>query len=208
MRWLGGHLGDRVSALVDGQLDADTAERAWSHVLGCDSCRDALERETWVKQRLSGLGCSEPPTALTEDIGRLPRLDHATGRLAAAWATVAELERRQRLRRAALVAAGAGSVSAAVIGLGAVSGNFDLDEPGPTGAVVGRSTPTPPLEPAAHPTALPSARTSERPNERPSERPSARHSSRAGEGPSARHALRSAAVPTAAPFLPVAGPAG
>jgi len=152
MRRLGGHLGGRVSALVDGQLSPEAAGRAWSHVLGCSGCRDAVERETWVKGRLAGLGASDPPPGLSEVIGQVPAGGDGDTRLGDAWAAVAELERRQRLKRTAMVAAGVGSVSAAVIGLGAVSGTFDLDEPAPSGAVVGRSTPTPtPFAPVAGP---------------------------------------------------------
>lgn len=50
-----GHLGSRVSALLDGQLPPAEAERAWAHVHGCHACRDLVEREGWVKTRLSGL---------------------------------------------------------------------------------------------------------------------------------------------------------
>ncbi len=54
-----GHLGTRVSALLDGQLSARDAEEAWSHVYACHSCRDLVEREGWVKTRLAGL-CGGP----------------------------------------------------------------------------------------------------------------------------------------------------
>ena len=47
-----GHLGSRVSALLDGQLPPDEAERAWGHVHSCHACRDLVEREGWVKTRL------------------------------------------------------------------------------------------------------------------------------------------------------------
>ena len=50
-----GHLGARVSALLDGQLSASEAEEAWRHVYGCHACRDLVEREGWVKSRLAGL---------------------------------------------------------------------------------------------------------------------------------------------------------
>lgn len=50
-----GHLGPRVSALLDGQLPPAEAERAWAHVHACHVCRDLVEREGWVKTRLSGL---------------------------------------------------------------------------------------------------------------------------------------------------------
>jgi anti-sigma factor RsiW len=50
-----GHLGARVSALLDGQLPPAEAEEAWAHVYTCHACRDLVEREGWVKTRLAGL---------------------------------------------------------------------------------------------------------------------------------------------------------
>ena len=50
-----GHLGNRVSALLDGQLTARETEEAWAHVYHCHACRDLVEREGWVKTRLAGL---------------------------------------------------------------------------------------------------------------------------------------------------------
>jgi anti-sigma factor RsiW len=50
-----GHLGPRVSALLDGQLSPEETERAWAHVHACHACRDLVEREGWVKTRLAGL---------------------------------------------------------------------------------------------------------------------------------------------------------
>lgn len=51
-----GHLGARVSALLDGRLPRAEEERAWEHVHVCHPCRDAVEREGWVKTRLAQLG--------------------------------------------------------------------------------------------------------------------------------------------------------
>ena len=50
-----GHLGARVTLLLDGRLSAEETERAWDHVHACYSCRDLVEREGWVKTRLAGL---------------------------------------------------------------------------------------------------------------------------------------------------------
>ena len=58
-----GHLGPRVSALLDGQLSPADEERAWEHVHSCHQCRDAVEREGWVKTRLATMqlaGASAP----------------------------------------------------------------------------------------------------------------------------------------------------
>ncbi len=52
---VGGHLGDRASALLDGQLSEADSDRAWSHVATCQSCNDLIERENWIKRRLAGL---------------------------------------------------------------------------------------------------------------------------------------------------------
>jgi hypothetical protein len=54
-----GHLGRRVSDLLDGRLPAHEADAAWTHVHGCYLCRDAVEREGWVKTRLSALSLDD-----------------------------------------------------------------------------------------------------------------------------------------------------
>ncbi len=56
-----GHLGPRVSALLDGQLVGEEAERAWQHVHTCHLCRDLVEREGWIKTRLAGLSRDTGP---------------------------------------------------------------------------------------------------------------------------------------------------
>lgn len=112
---LNGHLGERVSALVDGQLSATEEERAWQHAMTCPGCRRLIEREGWLKTRLSTMADPrvgvEPRPGL---VGSLYDVD--------AWSAVDAIERRGRTRRTALVAAGAGSVGAAVIGLVAFTG--------------------------------------------------------------------------------------
>jgi hypothetical protein len=67
------HLGEKVSSLVDGQLSVDAAERAHMHIAGCVDCRQAVEFERLMKQRLSVLGA---PT-LGEDL--VSRLIHLAG---------------------------------------------------------------------------------------------------------------------------------
>lgn len=60
-----GHLGSRVSALLDGHLPPAEEERAWEHVHACHPCRDLVEREGWVKTRLAELSygtATAPPT--------------------------------------------------------------------------------------------------------------------------------------------------
>ena len=39
------HLGPRITALVDGELPPDVAERAYAHAALCEQCREAVEGE-------------------------------------------------------------------------------------------------------------------------------------------------------------------
>jgi anti-sigma factor RsiW len=107
-----GHLGSRVSALLDGQLPPEDAERAWEHVHSCHQCRDLVEREGWVKTRLAGLSfgdASAPDHLKGSLLGRSHRwppgdayLHHTGGR---------------SRRNTGLVALGGGAVGAAVMGV-------------------------------------------------------------------------------------------
>ncbi len=54
-----GHLGTRVSALVDGRMPAAEEDRWWQHVHQCHPCRDLVEREGMVKTRLAGLSLGD-----------------------------------------------------------------------------------------------------------------------------------------------------
>lgn len=112
---LGGHIGANASALVDGQLSKDEEERAWQHVVTCPGCRRLVEREGWIKRRLSLLSSDPLPqsAAPAELVDNLCALD--------AWAMVGEIERRSVRRRAVLAVAGAGSVGAAVFSIVALT---------------------------------------------------------------------------------------
>jgi hypothetical protein len=107
---IGGHLGDRVSALLDGQLPREDEERAWAHVHSCHFCRDLVEREGWVKTRLSTLSF---PSASASD--RLK--DALMGAQAGLTPGDALLAMSARPRRGSLVAIGGGAAGAAVLGV-------------------------------------------------------------------------------------------
>jgi anti-sigma factor RsiW len=49
------HLGDRVSAYVDGQLPISHTERVTAHLATCSECREAVERERSIKTALTGM---------------------------------------------------------------------------------------------------------------------------------------------------------
>ena len=118
---LSGHLGDKVSALVDGQLGPSEEERAWSHVLACPGCRRLVEHERWTKQALGAWttphAAPVPPATLLSGDGC-----HPTPGAWADWAGIDRDERRPRRRRTTVAVVGGGAVAASVIGLMAVTG--------------------------------------------------------------------------------------
>jgi anti-sigma factor RsiW len=134
-----GHLGPRISALLDGQLSPAEEERAWSHVHSCHQCRDEVEREGWVKTRLSAMqyaGSQAPP--------------HLKGSLMVSgmigqWQEPDEMfvtaDGRSR-RHLGLAGIGGGAVGAAVMGvlaLGASPANAPGSIDGPVGSSYGSS---------------------------------------------------------------------
>jgi len=139
-----GHLGVRVSALLDGQLTAEETERAWAHVHACHQCRDLVEHEGWVKTRLAGLSfaTTDPGGDLAGQLkGALAGL--ATGpSLPPGDAFLAH--HAHRPRRLGLVALGGGAAGAAVMGvlaLGAAPADAPtLDRRAPV-ATVGQTSP-------------------------------------------------------------------
>lgn len=50
------HLGQRLSALIDGELDGSERERVLLHMTRCDSCRDEVAALRMLKRRMSALG--------------------------------------------------------------------------------------------------------------------------------------------------------
>lgn len=123
MSRLSGHLGSRVSALVDGQLPDAEAERAWRHVAGCGTCRASVEREAWVKNRLSLGGVEERcPSGLAGSLEALP--------YAVDWSLPLDGP-APRGRRSGMALVGVGSVSVALVGL--VTVGWGLDGAPPSG---------------------------------------------------------------------------
>lgn len=62
------HLGERLTALVDGELGHDERDRALAHLAACAECRAEADLLRRLKGRLRGLGGTTPPTEL---VGRL-----------------------------------------------------------------------------------------------------------------------------------------
>lgn len=145
-----GHVGNKVGALVDGQLPPEEAERLWHHVHGCRRCSARVEREGWVKMQLAGLASTWPesaPLGLREGLtDRAP-----LGALQAPLPALDPAADHRGLLTAAVL--GAGSIGAAMIGviaLNVASDNPDerhpavtsIQTPG-TGSPVSRTSPQP-----------------------------------------------------------------
>jgi hypothetical protein len=75
------HLGERITPLVDGQLQADAAERASIHLASCDVCREAVEAERLMKSRLATLGSPQPGDHLVRRLLELAGPDGLEGPL-------------------------------------------------------------------------------------------------------------------------------
>jgi anti-sigma factor RsiW len=70
------HLGQRLSALIDGELEGSERERVLVHMSRCDSCRDEVAALRTLKRRMSALGDAAAGAGLT---GRLIRLSSLAG---------------------------------------------------------------------------------------------------------------------------------
>ncbi|WP_026118379.1 anti-sigma factor family protein [Nocardiopsis salina] len=70
------HLGERLSALVDGELGPAEHESALIHLAKCEACRFEADMTRRLKRRLHGLGEPEPDL---DFMGRLSSLDGGPG---------------------------------------------------------------------------------------------------------------------------------
>jgi anti-sigma factor RsiW len=83
------HLGDRLSALVDGELDGAERDRAYAHLAGCEPCRSEAAELRALKRKLSTL------------LPRAPAEAAMTRRLIAMTGPGGPLPSRRRLLRLA-----------------------------------------------------------------------------------------------------------
>ena len=84
-----GHLGDRVSALLDGELDPAEEEEARSHLGRCPDCSAELDATRRMRALVRALPAVEPPRPLTGPARR--RRAGAVGVAAAVAAAVASV---------------------------------------------------------------------------------------------------------------------
>lgn len=58
------HLGERLTALVDGELGHDERDRALMHLAACDECRAEADALRTLKRRLRAMGDALPAESL------------------------------------------------------------------------------------------------------------------------------------------------
>ncbi len=69
------HLGHRLSALIDGELDAEERDRALAHLAGCEPCRGEAVALRTLKRRMNALGEAAADAALTRRLIGLAQPD-------------------------------------------------------------------------------------------------------------------------------------
>ena len=114
-----GHIGHKVSALLDGQLSPVESERAWSHVHLCPPCRDLVEREGRLKQTLAQLGRPEhaaaPDSLKGALVSGIDAFDNSDG-----WPDLSDLKAARRPAAAQVTGwsiLGVGTATVALVGL-------------------------------------------------------------------------------------------
>ena len=108
------HLGQRISALIDGELSDSERDRVLTHIAGCDACRQEAVALRALKQRMHSLGEAMVDAALT---GRLMAMAMPPdGR---PWTTRPTWRPRALFPAARMLAAGI--LASAVAGVGAAA---------------------------------------------------------------------------------------
>ncbi|HXW47754.1 MAG TPA: zf-HC2 domain-containing protein [Streptosporangiaceae bacterium] len=113
------HLGQSLSALIDGELDYDERERVLVHLARCGWCRDEVAALRALKRRMNALGEAAAGAGLTGRLIGLSNMDPGTWPSHAAAFEIAGREHRPDARVARYFLAGSFAVFLA--GLGAAA---------------------------------------------------------------------------------------
>jgi anti-sigma factor RsiW len=139
-----GHLGHRLSALIDGELDGMERDRVLVHLAGCETCREDAVALRTLKRRMNALGEAAADSALTRRLIGLAQPAGSAGQGGAArWSRMSASATRipvhgpRELRPSWYVAFGA--TAAVLVGVGTAAflagGGQDRPEPRVTPAV-------------------------------------------------------------------------
>jgi anti-sigma factor RsiW len=132
------HLGHRLSALIDGELDAVERDRVLVHLAGCELCREEAVALRTLKRRMNALGEAAADAELTRRLIDLAHPGAASPGQAGPrpWPASVPLgsERGGRDPRPAwYVTIGATAVVLAGVGTAAFLAGGGTEQPGPSG---------------------------------------------------------------------------
>jgi len=164
------HLGHRLSALIDGELDAVERDRVLVHLAGCEPCREEAVALRTLKRRMNALGEAAADAALTRRLiglaypGGATSPDQAGPRPWPASEPLGSERGGREARPAWYVTVGATAVVLVGVGTAAFLAGGGTDQPGPSGRQItpavdsylvqrdGMSgfVPMPPLRPSRH----------------------------------------------------------
>jgi hypothetical protein len=120
------HLGQRISALIDGELSDSERDRVLAHIAGCDECRQEAVALRALKQRMHSLGEAMVDGALT---GRLMAMAiPPDGR---SWTGRASWRPRGAFPAARMLTAGLLASTVAGLGAAAFFAGGEQQAPGP-----------------------------------------------------------------------------
>ena len=120
------HLGQRISALIDGELSDSERDRVLAHIAGCDECRQEAVALRALKQRMHSLGEAMVDAALT---GRLMAMAMPSdGR---PWTARAPWRPRGTFPAARMLTAGLLASTVAALGAAAFFAGGEQQAPGP-----------------------------------------------------------------------------
>ena len=136
------HLGHRLSALIDGELDAAERDRVLVHLARCESCRGEAVALRTLKRRMNALGEAAADAALTRRLIGLAKPGGCDPPGQEPWPRMAESDPigsargGREVRPAWYVAVGATAVVLVGVGTAAFLAGGGTAQPGP------RVTPT------------------------------------------------------------------
>jgi anti-sigma factor RsiW len=133
------HLGHRLSALIDGELDDVERDRVLVHLAGCEPCRSEAVALRTLKRRMNALGEAAADSALTRRLIGLAKpgsTDPAGQSGPVPWSrlgagSLAPAQGPRELRPAWYVTFSAAAVILAGVGAAAFLAGGGTDQPGP-----------------------------------------------------------------------------
>ncbi len=126
------HLGQRLSALIDGELDCDERDRVLGHLARCSWCRDEAAALRTLKRRMNALGETAADAALTGRLMGLSSEDGVWPRTASGWSSAESHVRADARSVARYLLAGSFTVFLAGLGTAAFIAGGDPQAQAPT----------------------------------------------------------------------------